>query len=151
MSEVSKMSANASVNSAEREADFWVFGGIFRPVYLEAVPRTHMTYSGIDAKADGKMNLEVVLDKELAQASLQVDIFDSQTGEKKQSFTSTAVASATKRLLANASLSDINPWSSENPQLYRAVIMLLERGKPVHQTTERFGFRTVEVRDRDEL
>ncbi len=149
--EVSKMSANASVNSAEREADFWVFGGIFRPVYLEAVPRIHIAYSGIDAKADGKIKLEVVLDKELAQASVQVDIFDSQTGEKKKSFTSTAETSATKRLLANASVTDVSPWSSENPQLYRAVITLLEQGKPVHQTTERFGFRTVEVRERDGL
>src|SRR6185503_2376513 len=35
---VSKMSADASVNNAERLADYWVFGGIFRPVYLEAMP-----------------------------------------------------------------------------------------------------------------
>ncbi|WP_205896616.1 sugar-binding domain-containing protein, partial [Pseudomonas viridiflava] len=31
---VSKHSANQSVNEAERKADFWIFGGIFRPVYL---------------------------------------------------------------------------------------------------------------------
>ena len=35
---VAKHSANQSVNSAERNADYWVFGGIFRPVFLEAVP-----------------------------------------------------------------------------------------------------------------
>src|SRR4051812_43697828 len=35
---VDKHSANASVNEAERKGDFWIFGGIFRPVYLEAVP-----------------------------------------------------------------------------------------------------------------
>ena len=29
---VSKESANASVNSAERRADWWLFGGIYRPV-----------------------------------------------------------------------------------------------------------------------
>ena len=28
---VSDKSANASVNGAERSADYWVFGGIFRP------------------------------------------------------------------------------------------------------------------------
>ena len=37
---VSKMSADASVNNAERLADYWVFGGIFRPVFLEAMPKT---------------------------------------------------------------------------------------------------------------
>jgi len=31
---VSKHSANESVNSAERKADYWIFGGIFRPVFL---------------------------------------------------------------------------------------------------------------------
>jgi beta-galactosidase/beta-glucuronidase len=36
---VSKVSANESVNRAERfGSDYWVFGGIFRPVYLEAPP-----------------------------------------------------------------------------------------------------------------
>ena len=35
---VAKHSANQSVNEAERKADFWIFGGIFRPVYLEALP-----------------------------------------------------------------------------------------------------------------
>ena len=36
---VSKMSSNKSVNRAERYADYWIFGGIFRPVYLEAFPK----------------------------------------------------------------------------------------------------------------
>ncbi|MFC1739703.1 sugar-binding domain-containing protein [Planctomycetota bacterium] len=36
---VSKMSSNQTVNDAERSADYWVFGGIFRPVYLQALPR----------------------------------------------------------------------------------------------------------------
>ncbi len=35
---VSKESSNPSVNLAERRADYWNFGGIFRPVYLEALP-----------------------------------------------------------------------------------------------------------------
>ena len=33
------MYADESVNNAERLADYWVFGGIFRPVYLEAVQK----------------------------------------------------------------------------------------------------------------
>lgn len=32
---VNKMSSNTSINEAERQCDFWVFGGIFRPVYLK--------------------------------------------------------------------------------------------------------------------
>ena len=33
---VNKVSSNQLVNEAERTADFWIFGGIFRPVFLEA-------------------------------------------------------------------------------------------------------------------
>ncbi len=55
---VSKMSADASVNNAERLADYWVFGGIFRPVFLEATPKAFIDYVGIDAKADGKFSIQ---------------------------------------------------------------------------------------------
>ncbi|HYE53929.1 MAG TPA: glycoside hydrolase family 2, partial [Chitinophagaceae bacterium] len=50
---VAKHSANESVNAAERRADFWIFGGIFRPVYLEALPGAHIESVAIDAKANG--------------------------------------------------------------------------------------------------
>jgi beta-galactosidase/beta-glucuronidase len=50
---VSKMSANASINEAEREADYWVFGGIFRPVCLRAVPTEFIDWTAIDARGDG--------------------------------------------------------------------------------------------------
>src|SRR5450432_2674783 len=54
---VSKRSTNNSINFAERKADFWLFGGIFRPVYLEIVPRTFIDRIAIDAKANGALTL----------------------------------------------------------------------------------------------
>ena len=56
---VSKESANESVNRAERLSDYWVFGGIFRPVYLEAFPVQHIDRVAIDAKADGTFYMDV--------------------------------------------------------------------------------------------
>ncbi|MEO5909774.1 MAG: sugar-binding domain-containing protein, partial [Pelobium sp.] len=56
---VSKMSADNSVNNAERLADYWIFGGIFRPVYLEATPQQHVEWTSIDAKADGSFAMNV--------------------------------------------------------------------------------------------
>jgi len=146
--EVSKMSANTTVNAAEREADFWVFGGIFRPVYLEAVPKTHVEYSGINAKHNGDFNIEVILDKEIANANLRVDIFEVKGGRKVKSFQSDP-AGKTAHLRASTAVPGISAWSPESPQLYNAVITVEQRGKPLHQITERFGFRTVEVRERD--
>src|SRR5690349_21945281 len=50
---VSKESANKSVNAAERRGDYWTFGGIYRPVWIEARPRRHIDWTAIDARADG--------------------------------------------------------------------------------------------------
>ena len=56
---VSKVSANESVNRAERfRADYWVFGGIFRPVYLESLPAAFIDWTAIDARADGSFSVE---------------------------------------------------------------------------------------------
>src|SRR5258708_37700759 len=56
---VSKKSANASINLAERRADFWQFGGIYRPVYLEIVPANYIDHIAADAKMDGSLRLDV--------------------------------------------------------------------------------------------
>lgn len=56
---VTKESANESVNRAERLSDYWVFGGIFRPVYLKAVPSQFIDRVAIDAKADGSFYMDV--------------------------------------------------------------------------------------------
>ena len=48
-----KESENASVNLAERRADYWNFGGIFRPVFLEVKPAVNLRHIAIDAKMDG--------------------------------------------------------------------------------------------------
>jgi beta-galactosidase/beta-glucuronidase len=56
---VSKESSNESVNRAERLADYWVFGGIFRPVYLEAVPNQSIDRIAIYAKADCSFHMDV--------------------------------------------------------------------------------------------
>nr|WP_321453975.1 glycoside hydrolase family 2 TIM barrel-domain containing protein [uncultured Carboxylicivirga sp.] len=146
--EVSKMSSNATVNSAERDADFWVFGGIYRPVYIEAVPKTFIEYTGIDAKQDGSFNMEVVMDKAIAKAEVEVEIFEAVSGKKVSDFKN-VVEAKSKKLFASSTINDIKPWSAETPNLYNAVITVSQKGKVLHAKTERFGFRTVEVRQRD--
>ena len=49
--EVDDESANASVNHAERRGDYWNYSGIFRPVPLEAVPKTFIDHIAINATA----------------------------------------------------------------------------------------------------
>lgn len=56
---VSKLSADESVNRAERYGDYWNFGGIFRPVFLEVLPAEHIERVAINAKADGSFVMDV--------------------------------------------------------------------------------------------
>lgn len=146
--EVSKMSANASVNSAERDADFWVFGGIFRPVYLEVVPKTFIEYSGIDARHDGTINIELFLNEPVTNAKVDVEIFETKTG-KKVADCQSVLYSKTKNFTISSSIPGIKPWNAETPNLYNAVITVNRNGNALHTITERFGFRTIEVRERD--
>jgi hypothetical protein len=141
---VSKMSSDASVNNAERLADYWVFGGIFRPVFLEADPKQHIDYAAIDAKADGKFNMNVYLKNVTGAQTIQTIITgaDGKAVAKIQSKVNTgdSVAKVTYNL------SNTKTWTSETPHLYKATVSLIANGKPVSQVTEKFGFRTIEVR-----
>ncbi|HEX8460706.1 MAG TPA: glycoside hydrolase family 2, partial [Segetibacter sp.] len=56
---VNKKATNNSINRAERQADFWLFGGIFRPVYLEILPATFIERVALDARANGDFNMQV--------------------------------------------------------------------------------------------
>src|SRR5215469_7253391 len=58
---VAKHSANKSVDGAERNADYWMYGGIFRPVYLEVVPDQFIERAAVDAEANGKFSMNVFL------------------------------------------------------------------------------------------
>src|SRR5690606_27016531 len=141
---VAKHSANKSVNEAEREADYWIFGGIYRPVYFEALPQSHIDRVSIDAKADGKFRS--IIQQSGGADEIHVQIKDAKGqpyGEVLSARFQNDVAEV------NGQFADPALWSSEFPNLYQAHITLLKKGKPLHKKMQRFGFRTVEVRERD--
>lgn len=145
---VAKHSANESVNNAERKADFWIFGGIFRPVWLEILPTTHITDVSIDAKADGQFKAYVRAFGLTTKAS--VTIID-QNG----------------KTIGNATIKGLTPfnyvhfhwdqkflsskqWTPESPNLYKAVFTIYDKNnKALHAVTQKFGFRTIEIKERD--
>lgn len=145
---VSKMSANASINEAERQADFWVFGGIFRPVYLEAVPADFIEYTAIDARQHGELNADIFLDKPLSGASAEIEIKDG-SGQTMGKITSPLTNTKTNKLSLSGKIDRVAPWSTEAPTLYTAVITIRQKEKTLHTITDRIGFRTVEVRKKD--
>jgi hypothetical protein len=141
---VSKMSSDPSVNNAERLADYWVLGGIFRPVYLEAVPKENIDYVAIDAKADGSFAMQVFTEGLNAGTTVHVSILDS----KGKQVAATSVKGINGVVL-KTSVANAAQWTSETPHLYKAVVSLKAGAKTIYQTTEKFGFRTIEVRRGD--
>ncbi|PPL02148.1 glycoside hydrolase family 2 TIM barrel-domain containing protein [Parapedobacter indicus] len=143
---VKKHSDNKSVNQAERHADYWVFGGIFRPVYLEVKPKTHIERVAIDARADGTFNADVYIANPELVHQVQVSI-QSNKGTENAVFEARTVQETTR---ITGQLHHPETWSPEFPNLYQATFSLLDKnGRPLHVYTERIGFRTVEVRESD--
>ncbi|MBN2273145.1 MAG: glycoside hydrolase family 2 [Bacteroidales bacterium] len=147
---VSKHSTNESVNRAERYGDFWIFGGIFRPVYLLIKPVQHINHVALNALADGRFRAEVFLSN-IKNADEVTGLITTQEGKVMSHVFSAAVKKAESKAILVTVVDSALPWSSEFPNLYRVQITLLAKGKPVHTVTERFGFRTVELRERDGL
>jgi len=143
---VSEHSANKSVNAAEREADFWLFGGIFRPVFLEALPKSHMERVSIDAKADGKFRANVIAAGSATEVG--VKLFDTN-GKQFGGEVRSTLNKKTGSVLLSGSYQSPKLWSAEFPNLYKAEFTLYQNNKAVHTISKKFGFRTVEVKPRD--
>jgi hypothetical protein len=142
---VSKMSADASVNNAERLADYWVFGGIFRPVWLEATPKQYIDYIGIDAKADGKFSMQVNINDPKQGMSVETTIIDANKKTIGTSFSFPIHAAGS--FVVSDQFSNIKTWTSETPNLYTAHVVLKDAaGKKLYELNEKFGFRTIEIK-----
>jgi hypothetical protein len=137
---VSDKSADASVNAAERYADFWVFGGIFRPVWLQAEPAQFVDHVAIDARADGAFTLDYYLGGEGQADAVGVTLLDSR-GNPAGAPVSVGVGAGR----VSTKLSAPALWTAETPALYTAVVRLKQGAIVLHELKQRFGFRTIEV------
>ncbi len=123
---VSKHSSDTSVNRAERQADYWVFGGIYRPVYLEARPPESIGHVAIDARHDGTLVATVRLRSLTGPARLTARV-ESLDGEAVGAPFSAMAGVETTVVEPRARLTGVRPWSAERPNLYRLIVEL-ERG-----------------------
>ena len=142
--EVLKESTNAQVNLAERRADYWNFGGIWRPVYVVAKPTRNIQRVAIDAKADGNFTADVFLNRAVDGSKVIVDLIDAKG--KKVATSPTYIINSDR---AKAEFRTENPklWNAEQPNLYTAVFTLKDsEDRVLHVERQKFGFRTIEYR-----
>ncbi len=144
-------SMNDSVNRAERRADYWNYAGIFRPVYLEAVPKTFVDHLAVNATASGSLDVDVgVADTRAAApssfaASLEMRVLDLSGRAVGDPVT---VKDVTFNDVTHLAGKVANPrlWSAETPNLYQLEVRLKLGDAVVHTVRQKFGFRTIEVR-----
>ncbi|WP_343329644.1 glycoside hydrolase family 2 protein [Polaribacter staleyi] len=141
---VHKVSSNESINHAERNADFWIFGGIYRPVYLTVSPKENMNRLAVDVKANGEIIADVFLNAKKAQAiSLSLLNVD---GNKIQDLAVESIQKEKLKWTVKTKASNILTWNAEQPNLYKLQVNLLDNKKKVlHKVTQKIGFRTVEI------
>ncbi|MBS0029147.1 glycoside hydrolase family 2 TIM barrel-domain containing protein [Chitinophaga sp. 22321] len=144
---VSKQSADAGVNRAERNGDFWVLGGIYRPVFLEVKPLVHIDHVAINATANGDFSVQTFTSALPAGCTLSAQVF-TMNGQPVQEAVQVPGANGQVYTLRQ-SVSHPATWSAEFPNRYQAVIQLKKGAQVLHSVTQPFGFRTIEIRPRD--
>ncbi|MFT3753199.1 MAG: glycoside hydrolase family 2 TIM barrel-domain containing protein [Paludibacter sp.] len=146
---VSKHSENKSVNGAERRADWWLFGGIYRPVYLEAKPQLHIERIAVNAQMDGKLAADIYTTPLPAGYSVSASI-SSLKGLGKFAVQHCTLQAGLSSQYITASWKNVANWTPETPNLYNLKLELRnEKNEVIHIFTERIGFRTVEFRRQD--
>lgn len=144
---VSKQSDDRSVNAAERKADWWLFGGIYRPVYLEIKPNEHISGVKLNPKADGSMLAQFTLENIKQEATLRIEL-SGYNGERFPPF-ETKIDKNTTNFEFSTKWDNINTWTPETPNLYHVNFTVIRKNEVVHQISKRIGFRTIEVRPQD--
>ncbi|MDQ8202195.1 glycoside hydrolase family 2 TIM barrel-domain containing protein [Pelagicoccus sp. SDUM812003] len=146
--DVSKFSDDESVNRAERAADYWLFGGIYRPVWLEAKPSNHIERMAVDAKADGSFTVDAYLENDSNAATLQAEVF-TLDGTRIAKTQRLPIEPGQPQARLAGLAKNIEPWSAEYPNLYSLRLTLRAKNAVIHQTESTIGFRTIELRPQD--
>ena len=145
---VHKHSSDSLVNEAERWCDYWIFGGIFRPVYLEVLPSNHIERIATDAQANGDFKSDVYFESPKA-AYLGVELLNL-SGVKITDLEEEIQNPSQGKISLSTHFEYVKSWNPEFPALYEVVYKLMDKDHTLlHQSKVRIGFRTVEVKEKD--
>ncbi len=145
---VKKHSGNKSINAAERMADWWLFGGIYRPVWLEVKPPAHIEHLAVNPQADGSFLADIRLEGISEEAEIEASI-DPVKGNGLFEPAKIEIAANTQTATLETRWEGVRPWSPEDPNLYMLTLSLKQNGETLHQVSQRIGFRTLEFKKHD--
>ncbi|KXS99224.1 hypothetical protein AC578_6894 [Pseudocercospora eumusae] len=135
------------------DQDQWWLSGIFRDVYLLALPSSRIEDFFIQTRLDTEYrdaSLEVKLELTLdAQVDVSLALRDSKDGGRVIQHAVFSPNAGSGTVSHTLHVTSPRKWTAETPELYDLEISLLPRGsREVIQTIEqRVGFRQVEIKD----
>ena len=145
---VSKHSSNNTVNNAERKTDWWLFGGIYRPVWLTVSPNSHIKHVAVDAQMDGSLTADLELVNIPKNSTIEATINPIGSDEK---FPAVKLPINSKEDLQTikAKWDNVKTWDPESPNLYTLSLSLKNNGKTLHTSKTKIGFRTIKFLKKD--
>jgi beta-galactosidase len=144
------------VDATQYEGWFYEGAGIFRHVWLNTYPQTHIATDGIFAYSKiennkAKITIETnVVNESFSSSSSTINTFlTDRNGNKiatsKEQNISLNVneEKKTKQII---SIDNPTLWSLENPYLYRVVVEIIKDAKLIDRKIIRFGIRTIDIK-----
>lgn len=131
------------------DQDFWRFSGIFRDVYLYAIPECHVenifAKTGLDdSYTKGILNLD--LNIKFNKDCLVNIYLEDKDGNRLISLDKIQAQDTLNKEIV---LDKVNPWSGENPYLYNLYIELVDKdGKLIEIVKQRVGFKRFELKNK---
>lgn len=129
--------------------DYYTYGGITRPVVLEAVPEVYIDKIHIlPYQKDNKWYADVSVTIINIGDTTQHFELDGRIAEEQIAFPHSEVKAGEKCVLRQTVLCEnAEAWNCDNPKLYIAEMNLKMDGVICDDYRERFGFRTVEIKE----
>lgn len=124
------------------DQDFWRFSGIFRDVYIYAVPEVHVRDMKVRSDYDYKHGSGIL--------TVDTDVKANQTYSIKVKLYGKDIQTVfeSNTLPIRTIIPDVHPWSAEDPYLYTLVLKIKDaNGRLIETATTKIGFRTFEMKD----
>jgi len=141
-----------SDGSYMEDQDFWRLSGLYRPVYLWAVPRSHIKdyfartlplFNG-EYAGDWNLKVEADIDGAVAGQRVEAELYPQGFGWRRKATVKAVVRSG--RIELDMQVESPRLWSAEKPNLYKLILTLKDKkGRTIESVPQMVGFRTVEL------
>lgn len=98
----------------------------------------HIEYIAIDARHNGNITANIVLDKAYKEINASLEIYHIKTQEKVGEVLSGKISD--KTITFSGHIANVQPWSAEHPNLYEARISVRDKKGIFHMAEEKSVF-----------